>query len=112
MDILKLDSPVTSEHADHASLSTCVVVAYADRVCSAAVENSDWRSSVNQSTQCPVACLAVFQAHVNGWPKDSRVAFLPIRKEKIHRARLADADNNLVRMRGDELSDSAVAILP
>jgi hypothetical protein len=112
MDILELDGPVTPEHAYHAGLSTRVVEAYADRVCSAPVEDGDRRSRVNQSTKCPVTRLAVFQAHVNSRPKDSGVALLPIRKETIHRARLADADNNLVCMWGDELSDSAVASLP
>jgi hypothetical protein len=112
MDILKLDGPVTSEHSYHAGLSTRVVEAYADRVCSAPVEDGDRRSRVNQSAKCPVTCLAAFQAHVNSRPKDSGVALLPIRKETVHRARLADADNNLVCMRGDELSDSTVANLP
>jgi hypothetical protein len=112
MDVLELDGPVTSEYADHAGLSTRVVEAYADRVCSAAVEDGDGRSCVNQGTKCPVTCLAEFQAHINSRPKDRRVALLPIRKETVHGARLADADNNLVCMRWDELSDGTVASLP
>ena len=103
---------MTSEHAYHAGLSTRVIEAYADRVRSAPVEDGDRRSRVDQGTKCPVTCLAVFQAHINSRPKDSRVALLPIRKETIHRARLADADNNLVCVQGDELSDSAVTCLP
>lgn len=112
MHVLELDGPVASEYADHAGLSTRVVEAYADRFCRAPVEDGDGRSCVNQGTKCPVTRLAVFQTHINTRPKDSRVALLPIRKETVHGARLADADNNLVRMRWDELSDSTVACIP
>jgi hypothetical protein len=107
-----LDVPVTSEYADHAGLSTRIVEAYAYCVFSTSVEDGDWRSGVNQGTKRPVTSLAIFQAHINSRPKDSRVALLPIRKETIHRDTLADADNNLVRVWRNKLSDGAVACLP
>ena len=111
MNVFELNGPVTSEYADHAGLCTRVVEAYANSVRSASVEDCNRRSGINQSTKCPLASLAVFQAHVNSRPKDSRVALLPIWKETIHRVRLADADNYLIRVPGNELSYSAVACL-
>jgi hypothetical protein len=107
MDVLELDGPVTAEHPDHASLSTRVAKADANRVRSASVEDRDRGSGINKSAKCPIAGRAVFQAHVNSRPKDGRVALLPIRKETIHGARLADAYNNVVRIGSDELSHGA-----
>lgn len=82
-----------------------------NRVCSTSVEDRDRSSSVNQGAKCPITSLAVFQVYINSWSKDGRAALLPIRKETIHRARLADSDNDLVGVWGDELSHGAVAFL-
>jgi hypothetical protein len=104
MDVLELDGPVTAEHPYHARLSTRVAEADANRVRSASVEDRDRGSGINEGAKCPIAGGAVFQAHVDSRPKDSGVALLPIRKETIHGARLADAYNNVVRIGRDELS--------
>jgi hypothetical protein len=107
MDVLELDGPVPAEHPYHACLSTGVAEADANRVRSASVEDRDRGSGINQGTECPIAGRAVFQAHINSRPKDRGVALLPIRKETIHGARLADAYNNVVRIERDELSHGA-----